>query len=501
MLISLLKTVIFIFIVAGMIYGVQILVTQGSDLTIAIAGYEFVLSPVAALIAGVLLLVGIWLLLRVIGIAFATLRWLAGDETALTRYFARRRERAGYRHLSDALTSLAAGEGGEAVTKAKRAEALLRRPDLTNLISAQAFEITNNKEAATEAYKRLLDDEKTRFVGVRGLMKQRLAAGDTDTALKLAEKAFVLKPRHAETTDTLLRLQAQKENWKAARKTLGAKKRYGELPADLHRRRDAILALADAKAKLAEGDEKTAYDEAVEANRLAPSLVPAAVMAARAYIADGKPKNASNLLKKAWFENPHPDLAAAFAEIEPNESPDGRIKRFEKLIQQKPAHIESKLLRAELEIAAENFPAARRAIGNLAETDPTKRTLTLMAAIERGEGSDDSVVKAWLAKALTASPGPQWVCEVDGKVYPEWQPVTDGGFDTLTWKTAPASAEVMSANAAGMLPLIIGALEDRSGTANGTGSHGADAEGDVIDQTSPASADAPANGAATARPN
>jgi len=48
------------------------------------------------------------------------------------------------------------------------------------------------------------------------------------------------------------------------------------------------------------------------------------------------------------------------------------------------------MLQAELMIAAEDFPAARKAIGDLAETDPTARALTIMAAIERGEGSDDA---------------------------------------------------------------------------------------------------------------
>ena len=35
-------------------------------------------------------------------------------------------------------------------------------------------------------------------------MKKRLSEGDTDTALKLAEKAFSLKPKHEETQDVLI---------------------------------------------------------------------------------------------------------------------------------------------------------------------------------------------------------------------------------------------------------------------------------------------------------
>jgi HemY protein len=85
-----------------------------------------------------------------------------------------------------------------------------------------------------------------------------------------------------------------------------------------------------------------------------------------------------------------------------------------------------------------------------------------MAAIERGEGSEDRVVRGWLAKAVTASRGPQWTCENCGHVHATWQPVCEhcDSFDTLAWAEAPQS-ESAFAGTAQMLPLIVGALEDR----------------------------------------
>jgi HemY protein len=158
-----------------------------------------------------------------------------------------------------------------------------------------------------------------------------------------------------------------------------------------------------------------------------------------------------------------PDLAAAFAEIAPNETPAARLKRFQPLIAKHPGHPEAKLLEAELQIAKEDFPAARRALGDLAETKPTARSLTIMAAIERGEGSSDRIVQAWLARAVTASRGPQWICGNCGHVHAEWRPVCANceSFDTLSWEEAPQSAAAL-AGPAQMLPLIVGALENRS---------------------------------------
>jgi HemY protein len=310
----------------------------------------------------------------------------------------------------------------------------------------------------------MVTDDRTRFVGVRGLMKQKLEAGDTDTAMKLAEKAMALRPKNEEVQTTLLQLQARNEDWSGARATLSKALKAGNMPRDLHKRRDAVLALAHAREAMAEGKVAEATRSANEANRLAPTLVPAAVMAARLAIAEKKPKEATKILKAAWANEPHPDLAAAFAEIEPNESPTARLKRFQALLAKHPGHPETKLLEAELQIAKEDFPAAKRALGDLAETKPTARSLTIMAAIERGQGAEDRVVRAWLARAVTASRGPQWICGNCGHVHAEWRPICANceSFDTLNWEEAPQS-EAALAGPAQMLPLIVGALEDRSG--------------------------------------
>ncbi len=454
---SFVKIALFVAIVALVALGAGMLIEMGGGIRIAAAGWEFTLGPLQTVVVALALLVLVWLSLKVLGLLLAVFRFLNGDETAISRYFDRNRERRGFQALADGLMAVASGEGRLAMSKAAKADRLLGRPELTNLLQAQAAEVAGDTKAAQEAYKKLLSDDRTRFVGVRGILKQKLAEGDTSTALKLAEKAFALKPRHEEIQDVLLKLQAGAGDWKGARATLGAKLKSGALPRDVFRRRDALLALSEAKAVLDEGSSIEAREAAIEANRLSPDLIPAAVMAARSYIAQGKPKYAVRVLKKAWSAQPHPDLAAAFAEIEPDESPTARLKRFRTLTTIRPEHEETKLLLAELHIAAEDFPAARRALGDLATAHPTQRTLTMMAAIERGEGADDAVVRGWLARALTASRGPQWVCDTCHNIQSDWAPVCDncGGFDTLAWRE-PTERETSLPHGAQMLPLIVG---------------------------------------------
>ncbi|MCG6903680.1 MAG: heme biosynthesis protein HemY [Rhodobacter sp.] len=457
MLWSLIKIVLFIALVAALTLGAGYLMETGGGIRVSMGGTEYNLGPLQAVIAGIVLVVAVWLFLKIFSLLMATIRFLNGDETAISRWFDRNRERKGYQALADGLMALASGEGREAMKKANRAERYLNKPELTNLITAQAAEMTGDRKTAETVYKQLLGDDRTRFVGVRGIMKQRLSEGDTETALKLAEKAFALKPRHEETQDILLKLQAGKSDWAGARRTLNAKLGSGALPRDVHRRRDAVLALSEARELLQDDTSIEAQMETIEANRLSPDLIPAAVMAAQSYIAQNKPRYATRVIKKAWEAQPHPDLAAAFAAIVPDELPEARIKRFRALTKLTPDEPETRMLLAELYIAAEDFPAARKAIGELATSAPTARSLTIMAAVERGEGAADTVVRGWLTRALTASRGPQWVCDNCQNIHGAWAPVCSNcdGFDTLSWRV-PAEGEVAMPGSTEMLPLIVG---------------------------------------------
>lgn len=460
MLQSLLKILLFLAVTLAVSLLAIRLGETGESLQVVFQGRSYELGAMEVAVVILLLMVLGWAVLRLFGVAVAVLRFLLGDETALNRYFARSRSRKGYAALGEGMLAVASGEGKLALAQAERAEKFLDQPHLTNVLKAQAAEIAGDDRAAEAAYRAMLPDPRTRFVAIRGLMQQRLAKGDTRTALALAQKAYALKPDHGQLQDTLLGLQAKAHDWKGARAVLKAKRSQGKIPADVALRRDAVLALQEAREVLAHEASISAREAAISANRASPDLIPAAVLAARSYLARGDTRNATRVLNKTWSVRPHPSIAAAYAEIVPDETPAQRLARFADLIRQNPNDPESHLLEAELLLAAEDFPGARRALGDLAVSDPTVRSLSIMAAIERGAGADDSVVRGWLARALTASRGPQWVCDNCHNVMADWAPVCDscGGFDTLSWKV-PAErtgADAGHAAAAAMLPLIVG---------------------------------------------
>lgn len=453
---SLVKILSFVVLIAALALGAGMLAESGEGIRIAFENTEFTLQPLQAAIVAVVLLLCIWVALRIGALFVAVLRFLSGDETAISRYFDRNRERKGYEAMAQGMMALSSGEGRVAMAKAAKAERFLNRPELTNLLTAQAAEVSGDTKKAEEVYKRLLADDRTRFVGVRGIMRQKLTEGDTKTALALAEKAFALKPRHEEVQTTLLKLQSEKSDWSGARRTLKAQAKHGAIPRDVYKRRDAVLALSEVSVLLEEDSSIEARESAIATQKKSPDLVPATVLAADVYTEQGKPKLATRILKKAWGAQPHPDLAAAFARIAPNEDAEARLSRFSVLTTQQAEHPETKMLKAELLISTEDFPAARREMGTLAETSPTSRSLALMAAIERGEGAEDAAVRGWLAKALTAPRSEAWVCENCGQIHGEWVATCShcNGLDTLSWKI-PEEPENSTTKTASMLSLIV----------------------------------------------
>tara|TARA_B110000196_G_scaffold135668_1_gene117597 strand:- start:1004 stop:2404 length:1401 start_codon:yes stop_codon:yes gene_type:complete len=451
---SIINIIIFIGIVSVFSFAVTQFAKTNDEFQIILSNIEITFSPIAVIIAAVVGLIVIWLVFKICNFLIATYRFLNGDETAISRYFDRSREKKGFQALSDGMIALALGENRTATIKAYRANKLLGKPEVTNLLSAQAAEQSGDRKEALRFYKALINQEKTKFVGILGIMKQKLEDGDKESALELAHQANSIKPKDNTVLTTLFELQVEKNNWTGAQKTLNTKYKSGLLPKDIFIRRNAILNLATAK----EDSGENSITAAINANKASPELIPAAVLTASIHMKNRKKRLATNILRKAWDKLPHPDLAAAFANLEPSESANERFNRFKPWIKVHKDTPEVIMLEAELALAAENYTGARKIMGELAETSPTARSLTIMAAVERGTGAAEAVVRGWLAKALGAKYGPMWTCTKCNNIYKEWLPICEQckAFDTLEWMETEIPSKIDKSTE--LLPLIIGEL-------------------------------------------
>ncbi len=458
MISALLRILFFVALVVFAALLAERLMEASGGVRVAIMDTEFTLGPLEAVIAALLLVLVVWLVFKLIGLLIAVVRFLSGDDTALSRHFSRRRERKGFEALADGLLALASGEGERAMSRASRAERYLDRPELTDLITAQAAEMTGNRTKAEAVYKRLVTYDRTRFVGVRGLMRQKLAEGDTETAMKLAEKAFALKPRHEETQDVLLRLQAEQHDWSGARNTLRAKLKHGAIPRDVHRRRDAVLALSEARDVVDEGKTIEAREAAIEANRLSPDLVPAAV--------DGGAR--LHRAGQAALRRPrHPQGLGGAAASRPRgglrrdrarRGPGGAHKAVPDAGQDQARPSRNAAADERAAYRRRGFPgrAARAGRSGREAPDGARADHHGRHRARRGRGRPRGARLA-RAGADGAAGAAMGLRQVPARSSRTWAPVCGncGAFDTLSWREPPADEIVMPAGVE-MMPLLVG---------------------------------------------
>ena len=150
MLWSLIKIIFFVGVVGALAWGAGFLLEADGGTQIRAFGYELSPGPLESVLLLVLLVFVVWLFLKVLGLLFAGWKFLNGDETALSRYFDRNRERKGFDALSEGLMALASGDGQQAMAKAAKADKYLKKPELTNLLTAQAAEMAGDTKKAEE---------------------------------------------------------------------------------------------------------------------------------------------------------------------------------------------------------------------------------------------------------------------------------------------------------------------------------------------------------------
>jgi HemY protein len=358
------------------------------------------------------------------------------------------------------MVAVAAGDPDEAQRQARKADVLLAEPPLTLLLSAQAAQLGGDEDAARRYFSEMLNRPETEFLGLRGLLTQALRAGDEATALRLAQRAHLLRPRTPWVLTNLLQLQVQAGAWGEAQATLAEAAKARVVAGEAARHNQAALLVERSRIAAAEGRASEALSLAAKAQDLAPGFAPAAARRALLLHEAGRDRAAAKAVAASWRVAPHPLLAETYGTIFADALPLVRVKRFETLAAANPLHPESHLAVAQAALAAQLWGEARRhlqaagagldpaaepangaAMGG-GTASPSARACRLMAELEEAEHGDIAAARAWLARAAAAPPDPVHVCRACAAESLDWHPLCPRchAFDTLDWRI-PARAQ------------------------------------------------------------
>ena len=319
----------------------------------------------------------------------------------------RRKRQKGQESLALGLIAAEAGEFDEARRHAEKAAELVEEPRLAKLLEARAAEVAGDIPAAERAYSGMLQNEDTEILGRKGLLQAALKRGDRISAMAHAEAALKLSKTSSWPFTTLFELRVQAGDWEGAIDTLEEGEKRKLIEAKAATRRRAVLLSAGAHKHERERRPEKATDMAQRAVRLAPGFAPAAAIAARLLVIEGKAWKAQAVLEEAWETAPHPAIAHAYRDIKSDEQPVDRQRRMMGLVELKPEHRESKIIAAEIAMQQLNWQGAWDNLEHAYRENPSSRICNLFAGVCKGRG-DEEGARRWLAQAAVAPREADW---------------------------------------------------------------------------------------------
>lgn len=424
------RIILFLVLIALAAAGAAWVAEQTGDVTLSWGGWRVATSlPVFALALGITVLAAM--------LAWSVFRALWRMPEKIRRKRRERRHARGRHAITHGLLAIGHGDADRARAHADVARRHAANDPLALLLHAQSAQLDGDRDGARAAFHAMAEREDTRLLGLRGLFIEAQRADDPVSAVMIAEEALKVAPGSTWASHAVLGFRCAKGDWNGALAILDNNLASGLTDRAAYRRQRGVLLTARAL-ELEQVDRDLSRDSAMEAVKLAPTLVPAAVLASKYQGEAHQVRRAMRIVETAWLAHPHPDLAEAYAHVRLGDSARQRLVRIETLAAKAPGHLESALAVARAAIDASEFTRAREALAPFTEI-PTQRVAMLMAEIERSEHGDSGRARAWTLRAVRAQHDPVWTA--DGYVSDRWRPVSPvtGRLDAFQWQTPVAA--------------------------------------------------------------
>jgi HemY protein len=424
------RIILFLLLIALGAAGAAWMAEQTGDVALSWGGYR-VQTTLPVFVLALAIVIGVAMMM------WAILRGLWRTPARLRRNRRERRQARGRHAITQGLLAIGHGDSTAARMHADAARKHAAHDPLALLLHAQSAQLDGDREGAKRAFRAMAEREDTRLLGLRGLFIEAQRADDPVASVMLAEEALKLSSSSSWASHAVLGFCCAKGDWAGALKILDNNQSAGLIDKATYRRQRGVLLTARAL-ELEKVDRDLARESVMEAVKLAPTLVPAAVLASKFESEAHQVRRSMRLVETAWLAQPHPDLADAYAHVKLGDAARQRLVRVETLAAKTPGHIEGALAIARAAIDASEFAKARAALEPFIAA-PTQRVALLMAELERTEHGDTGRARAWTLRAVRAMHDPAWTA--DGYVSDRWRPVSPvtGRLDAFQWQTPVAA--------------------------------------------------------------
>ncbi|GIQ75843.1 heme biosynthesis protein HemY [Bradyrhizobium sp. RD5-C2] len=430
------RIILFLLLIALAAAGAAWLADQPGDLVLNWGGLRFT-SKQPMYLLGLVIVVAM--------VAGVILRGLWKIPGHVRRGRRERRHARGRHAITQGLLAIGHGDSAGARAHAEVARRHAGGDPLALLLHAQSAQLDGDRDGAQRAFRAMAERADTRLLGLRGLFIEAQRADDPVAAVMIAEEALKMSPSSSWASHAVLGFCCAKGDWAGALSIIDNNQAAGLIDKATYRRQRGVLLTARAL-EFETVDRDLSRSSVMEALKLAPTLIPAAVLAAKFESEAHQVRRAMRIVETAWLAQPHPDLADAYSHVRLGDAARQRLVRVETLAAKTPGHIEGALAIARAAIDATEFAKARAALEPFTAA-PTQRVALLMAELERTEHGDGGRARAWTLRAVRALHDPVWTA--DGYVSDRWRPVSPvtGRLDAFQWQTPVAALPSDKGNA------------------------------------------------------
>ena len=410
---------------------------QSGSVSISLLDYTLTLQAGVFLLLLVVTMLSALFLLRIIRAIFSV-------PGALGRYHEKDKRKKGYRALTRGLVAVAAGDVKKATQFSKQTKSLMVEENgLPMLLEAQAARLRGEEGLAQNRFQELMKDKDAAFLGIRGLLKSALDEGEIALALDYARQAQKLHPKQGWVLRVVYDLEIKNRLWSDALETGKKAVKVGGLSQDKAVSDRVAIHLMRYDYEQSKGDPKLAINklaikELERAYKLNSAFVPTVTKLAAHYIDNKKTRKAASIIEKAWHQNPHPDLAALWDQLAPEDNGKNQVKRlkwYEDLVAFKPDSAEGQMAAARAAINMGYWGEAKAYLMIAEKIYPTARLFRLRAIVEQNSTHNDDAIHDLMEKASEALPDKVWTCRETGLTYDEWSAIAipHESFNTIIW--------------------------------------------------------------------
>src|SRR5262249_14561550 len=287
------RIILFLALIAALAAGAAWVADQPGDVVLSWGVWSAKMTmPVFVLALGIVVVAAMFV--------WSILRGLWRMPERMRKRGHERRHARGRHAITQGLLAIGHGDVSQARRHADDARRHAGHDPLALLLSAQSAQLEGDREGAQRAFRAMAEREDTRLLGLRGLFVEAQRADDPVSAVMVAEEALEVSPSSTWGAHAVLGLRCAQGAWDGALSIVDRNQSSGLIDKATYRRQRGVLLTARAL-ELEKIDRDKARESAMEAVKLAPTLVPAAVLASKFESEAHQVRRAMPIVEPPWL--------------------------------------------------------------------------------------------------------------------------------------------------------------------------------------------------------